>query len=103
MQHILVFAMILSPFIAEGIGILGMSLLLLGFTLNVMKKVTPESDTYLVLNITASILLLLYAAILRSVPFIILNVFWGCVSLVKLFRTLFAASSSGTDYTLSRK
>jgi ABC-type methionine transport system permease subunit len=93
----------LSPLVSEGIGILGMSLLLLGFTLNVMKKVTPESDSYLVLNILASILLLLYAAILRSIPFVILNVFWGSVSLVKLFKTFFEVNSSGTRHVSARK
>lgn len=69
----------------EFIGITGMLILLIAFFLNIFKILSVDSRKYNALNVVACTLLLIYAGILKSIPFLILNTLWGTASLIKLF------------------
>jgi len=66
------------------IGILGMILLLLAFALNLLKKVTEHSISYILLNIFGAGISFYYAYTLNAVPFIILEVVWALFAIYKL-------------------
>ena len=67
------------------IGIIGMMCILLGFLLNVFKRLDSHDTTFLLLNLFGSVLLTWYAALLASAPFLILNIVWSVVALWGLF------------------
>jgi len=62
------------------IGIVGAAVILLAFLLNQKGKVTAESNLYDGLNALGSLLLVVYAVLLNSIPFFILNTVWLLVS-----------------------
>ena len=66
------------------IGIIGMVLLLLAFALNLLKKVTEHSYSYILLNIFGAGLSIYYAYSLNAVPFIILEIVWASFAIYKL-------------------
>ncbi len=66
------------------IGIIGMFLLLLAFALNLLKKVTEHSYSYILFNIFGAGLSTYYAYTLNAVPFIILEVVWASFAVYKL-------------------
>ena len=70
------------------IGASGMSLLLIAFVLNLFKKIMQDSIVYNVFNIIGSALLVYYAYILNSIPFIILEAVWALFAFYKLIITL---------------
>jgi len=70
------------------IGASGMSLLLIAFVLNLFKKIMQDSIVYNVFNIIGSALLVYYAYILNSIPFIILEAVWALFAFYKLMITL---------------
>lgn len=70
------------------IGASGMSLLLIAFVLNLFKKIMQNSIVYNVFNIIGSALLVYYAYILNSIPFIILEAVWALFAFYKLIITL---------------
>ncbi len=70
------------------IGASGMSLLLIAFVLNLFKKIMQDSIVYNVFNIIGSALLVYYAYILNSIPFIILETVWALFAFYKLTITL---------------
>ncbi len=59
------------------IGILGMSLLLGAFVLNLFKKMEPGSKEYIALNFVGGGLMAVYAYLINSLPFLVLNLVWG--------------------------
>jgi len=71
--------------IYEIIGIIGMALILLAFLLNQLGKWKNEYLIYDFTNLVGSILLFYYAVALDSLPFMIINVVWGIVSLRDVF------------------
>ncbi|HIH23647.1 TPA: hypothetical protein HA251_01290 [Candidatus Woesearchaeota archaeon] len=62
--------------ITFNIGLLGMALILIAFVLNVIKHVKATDRLYLWLNCVGSALLIIYAVLLSSIPFMILNIVW---------------------------
>ncbi len=64
----------------EIVGIVSAFLTLTAFVGNEYGKLTAESIVYDALNFVASIGLLIYAAHLGSLPFMIINTVWGLVS-----------------------
>ena len=70
------------------IGIAGMFLLLLAFSLNLAKRLTQDAVAYIVLNILGAGLSVYYAIALDAVPFIILESAWGLFALYKLMLVL---------------
>lgn len=59
------------------IGITGMALLLLAFVLNLFKKLEEGSPKYVTLNFVGGMLMALYAYLIVSMPFFVLNAVWG--------------------------
>lgn len=59
-----------------GIGLAGMTLILIGFVLNVTKHLKSDDLAYLLMNFFGSGLLIWYAVLTDSLPFLILNIVW---------------------------
>lgn len=68
-------------------------MLLLAFAMLTFKKVEMESYTYQAINLLAASLLLVYAWMLNSYPFIALNAVWAAVALYGLTRLSLRAKS----------
>ncbi len=67
------------------IGVLGATIILIGFFLNQTRKLTVESPWYDGINALGSVILLVYAVLLGSYPFMVLNTVWFVVSVYGLF------------------
>ena len=67
-------------FFTAAIGFAGMALVLFAFLMNQFRKWNSESVAYDVANTAGSLLLVIYAVILKSYPFLILNAVWAIVS-----------------------
>lgn len=63
------------------VGVFGASIILIVFVLNQINKLKNDSFLYDFLNLIGSILLMIYAILLTSYPFLILNLVWALVSL----------------------
>jgi len=63
------------------LGATGAAIVLLGFIMNQLKYWDEKELRYEVCNFLGSILLILYAIILKSYPFIVLNTIWALFSL----------------------
>lgn len=68
------------------IGIAGASTVLGAFAKTQLNHWTANSRNYLIANLVGAILLLVYSYLLKSYPFIILNLVWGLVALSGLIR-----------------
>ncbi len=66
------------------IGTIGAALLLLAFILLEFKKITRTTTTFHLLNLIGSVLLLIYAYLIRSYIFLGLNLIWALVSLYEM-------------------
>lgn len=62
------------------IGISGASIILIAFVMNQTKKWRDDFLVYDAFNFVGSILLIIYAIVLRSYPFIVLNSVWAIIS-----------------------
>lgn len=70
------------------IGISGATVILTFFLLNQTHKISNDSLVYDGANFVGGLLLIVYAALLLSLPFIILNIIWTLFSLRDFFRGL---------------
>lgn len=59
------------------VGLCGMTIILVAFMLNLFKKITATDKSYILMNFIGGGLLVWYAVLLSSVPFIILNAVWS--------------------------
>jgi len=75
------------------IGITGASLILLAFFLNQTGKWTSGNVKYDLLNGVGSLLMVIYAVLLDSIPFLILNAVWALVSFKDVFKYLLKRKS----------
>lgn len=75
------------------IGSLGATIILIFFLLNQFHKISIDSIWYDVFNFLGSLLLVIYAYLLSSWPFFVLNIIWATFSLKDIF----------TDLALRRK
>ncbi|MBU8932868.1 MAG: hypothetical protein KOO62_02565 [candidate division Zixibacteria bacterium] len=66
------------------IGSLGVGLLLIAFVLNLLQWVKETSPVYLAMNVLGAGLAGVYAWQTGSIPFVILELIWAGVALVKL-------------------
>lgn len=73
--------------LADWIGTIGVSLLLIAFALNLLKIITSRSYLYLTLNFSGALLAGLASVMIRYVPFIILEGVWTIVTLVAIIST----------------
>ena len=62
------------------VGTIGATIILVIFVLNQANKLDNKSIKYDFFNLVGSVLLILYAFLLNSIPFLILNSIWALVS-----------------------
>ena len=67
-------------------GIIGAFSILLSFFLDIFDIIKEKSNLNLGLNIFGSLFLFYYAYLEIVIPFMILNITWAIVSIVKLIR-----------------
>ena len=70
------------------IGFVGLSLVLIAFVMNLMKKMNTDSIIYNVLNAVGTIILAYYSIVLGSIPFLILQATWCIFALYNLIKIL---------------
>lgn len=63
------------------LGILGAFLILIGFTMNQLGIWKTTSFSYDCINLAGGLVLVVYAFLISSLPFIILNTVWTLVAL----------------------
>lgn len=76
------------------IGTVGALLILVSFLLVQSKKVTPDNIYYDLINFIGSVLLVIYAVIGKSYPFIVLNGVWALASLKDIVAFLITKSKN---------
>jgi hypothetical protein len=74
--------------VADWIGSIGVSILLVAFLLNLLKKIAQDSVSYVVMNLIGALLAGLASWMINYTPFIILEAVWVLVSLVSLVSIL---------------
>jgi hypothetical protein len=70
----------------DWIGTIGVTLLLLAYFLNIIKKIPQNSLIYIVLNCSGAAMACFASVLLHYMPFIILEGAWTLVSLVILIK-----------------
>lgn len=70
------------------IGSVGAMLILVAFFLNQIHKLSNDSFSYDFINLVGGVMLLVYAVLLSSIPFLILNSVWVIVSLKDVIVTV---------------
>lgn len=81
------------------IGFTGAFLVLVGFLLNQINILKNSNIMYDFINFLGSFMLLIYALILQSVPFIIINTVWALFSLKDVLWFFLKNSKSETAVT----
>jgi uncharacterized membrane protein len=66
------------------IGSVGVGLLLLAFGLNLLKRLSESSPVYLAMNIVGAAMAAWYAFQGNAIPFVILELVWASVALIRL-------------------
>jgi len=74
--------------LSDWIGFIGVSILLLAFLLNLLKKISQDSYTYILLNLFGAGLACVASILIEYVPFIILEGAWTLVSLISWVRLI---------------
>jgi len=72
--------------LSDWIGTLGVTLLLIAFALNIAKKITPESTSYLILNIIGAGLAGVSSYMIQFYPFVVLESVWVFASILALIK-----------------
>jgi hypothetical protein len=72
----------------EILGAIGVSLLLLAFLMNLLKKWNQESLPYIILNVAGAGLSCASSIVIHFVPFIILEGVWTVVSIAALIKVI---------------
>jgi len=70
--------------VADWIGIVGVTLLLVAFLLNLLNKIKQNSLTYILLNCIGAALACLASVLINYIPFVILEGTWTIVSVIAL-------------------
>ena len=68
----------------DWIGLTGVTILLLAFLLNLLKKISSNSLSYIVMNIIGAGLACLASWLIHYIPFVILEATWPIVSIIAL-------------------
>jgi hypothetical protein len=69
-------------------GTIGVSLLLVAFALNLLKKLKSDSLMYLLLNILGALLAGISSYLINFWPFVVLEFVWMVSSVIILIKTL---------------
>ena len=80
--------------LSDWIGSIGVSILLIAFLLNLLKKISADSKVYIVLNLVGAGLACIASVMINYVPFIILEAAWILVSLVSLVKVIAGKKSA---------
>ncbi len=72
--------------VSDWIATIGVTILLVGFGLNLVKVITADSYLYLSLNFLGSFLAGISAMMIHLVPFIVLEAVWALVSLFAIIK-----------------
>ncbi len=83
--------------ISTGIGWLGVCLCTLGYLLLSIKKLTPESWGFQILNITGGLCLLITAIIADDTPNAVANLLWASIGFYALTKGWRTRGTSGKD------
>ncbi len=78
-------------------GWLGAALLLLAFFLNARQIIAADSKPYLITNLSGSLLLFCNSYIIKAWPFVVINLFWACVSIFALWK-IFQSNQSSSSH-----
>ncbi len=73
---------------ADWIGFIGVSILLVAYLLNLFKKITQDTHTYILLNLIGAGLAFIASVLINYVPFIILEAVWTVISLISWIKLL---------------
>lgn len=73
---------------ADWMATVGVTLLLIAFALNLSKKVSAESRTYLLLNVLGAGLAGVSSYLIGFWPFVVLESVWTLASLLPLLKSL---------------
>jgi hypothetical protein len=68
------------------IASIGVIILLIGFMLNLFKKISPESKTYALMNFVGAGMCGYSSYLISFWPFVILESIWAFVALISLFK-----------------
>jgi hypothetical protein len=82
---------------SDWIATIGVSILLIGFGLNLLKIITSDSYLYLSLNFLGSFLAGIAALMINLVPFIVLEAVWAVVSLFGIIKKISDSKKTGTE------
>ena len=74
--------------ISDWIGFIGVTILLIAFLLNLLKKISATSLVYIIMNMVGAGLACLASVMINYIPFIILEGAWTLVSVVSLIRVI---------------
>jgi hypothetical protein len=74
--------------ISDSLGTVGVSILLVGFFLNLFKKIQVESVGYILLNAVGAAFCGVSAYLISFYPFVVLEGVWVLVSLYALFKNV---------------
>jgi hypothetical protein len=74
--------------LADWIGFAGVSILLVAFLLNLLKKLPENGLLYVGLNLLGAALACIASVMIHYTPFIILEAAWTIVSLATMIRLL---------------
>ena len=74
--------------LSDWIGFAGVTILLIAFLLNLLKKISANSLLYIIMNMGGAGLACLASVMINYIPFIILEGAWTLVSAVTLIRVL---------------
>ena len=73
--------------LSDWIGTTGVTLLLIAFALNILKKITPETTSYLILNVLGACLAGVSSYMIQFWPFVVLESVWVLASAIALFKS----------------
>ena len=82
--------------VAEAIGTVGVTLLLIAFFMNLAGKLRADTYIYVVLNLVGAGLSCLSSFLIDFFPFVVLEGTWALVAAWGLARLLYRANSRGT-------
>lgn len=74
------------------VGIIGAMIVLIAFIMNQLGKWSRESFAYDFTNATGSVLLVIYALLISSWPFVILNLIWASFSFWGIWESKFKSN-----------
>lgn len=72
--------------LSDWIGTTGVTLLLIAFALNIAKKITPESTSYLILNILGAAMAGVSSYMIQFWPFVVLESVWVLASIAAFIK-----------------